>query len=538
MKKRHKMQVAVSKPQDNLWIEASPKGRLSFNLLANLTNFTLNILIGLWLVPYLIRHLGIAAYGLVPLAISMIFYMEIFTIALNSAVGRFMTLAMDRQDYDDANRIFNTSFWCSLTGVVLLLGPGLWLTSQVRFFFNVPLGYEEQFARLFFFVILVFLLTTLRSPFNVASFCRNRFELSNAVAIAETVVRVSIIILLFTLFVPQVWYMGLAMLCASGFGFFLSLMVWRYLMPMLAVRWSDFSRQTLKELTGMGIWMFISHIGNILFFGIDLLVVNKMLGTEAGGKYGAIMIWSNALRALAGVLSGVFTPTIISLYGQQDTPELLAYARKSVKFVGLLMALPIGLICGLAQPLLHIWLGPSFETLAPLMILMSIHLCVNLATMPLIGVMVATNRVSLNGLLTCLMGAGNLGLAVWLSGPAGWGMYGVAAAGAIMLTAKNLLFTSSYSAHLLNLPFHIFFRELLPIVLATTGTIIAAKLITSIIDITGWFTLIGTVGGISITFIISTYLGILTREEKNVILSKINYRHFLINKIFETNEDR
>ena len=78
---------------------------------------------GLWLTPYLIRHLGVAAYGLVPLAVTVTSYMGLFTTALNAAVGRFITLCLDRHDYAEANRIFNTSFWGTVAVLVILLGP-------------------------------------------------------------------------------------------------------------------------------------------------------------------------------------------------------------------------------------------------------------------------------------------------------------------------------------------------------------------------------------------------------------------------------
>ena len=166
------------------------RGRFAVNLGSNLANFGLGILVGLWFTPYLIRHLGVAAYGLVPLAVTVTSYMGLFTTALNAAVGRFITLSLDRHDYTEANRVFNTSFWGTVAVLFLLLGPALWLASQVRFFFNVPAGYEDQFAWLFLSTMGMFFLTTLASPFGIATFCRNRFDLSNAVAIATTLVRV------------------------------------------------------------------------------------------------------------------------------------------------------------------------------------------------------------------------------------------------------------------------------------------------------------------------------------------------------------
>ena len=117
-----------------------------------------------------------------------------------------------------------------------------------------------------------------------------------------------------------------------------------------------------------------------------------------------------------------------------------------MKLVGLLMALPIGLICGLSSPLLQTWLGPKFAELSWLMTLMTIHLSVNLAVLPLFSIQTATNAVRTPALVMIVMGMGNLGLAIFLAGPMGWGLYGVAAAGAIALTAKNLVFTPLYAA--------------------------------------------------------------------------------------------
>ena len=513
--------AALSKPQDAMAVETPPKGRFVINLAANAANFSVNILVGLWWVPYLIRHLGVAGYGLIPLAMTVGVYIDFFTIALNSSVGRFMTLSLDRGDYSNANRIFNTSFWGSLALMMLVLGPAQWLASQARFFFNVPPGYEDQFVWLFRIILVVFCLAPLRSAFGISCFARNRFDLANSISIAETFVRVAVTVLLFTLWVPEVWHIGLAVLIAYVAGLTLVVLVWRYLTPMLTLQPSAFSLQTFQELTGIGKWILISQLGIILYVGMDLIVVNKMLGAEAGGQYGAVMIWPNMLRALAGVLSGVFAPTIISLYGRQDITGLISYCRRAVKFVGLLLALPVGLICGLAQPLLRVWLGPLFEPLGPLLMLMSFQLCVNLAIWPLGTLQIATERVRIPGILTCVLGAGNLGLALFLVGRVGWGMYGVAAAGAIMLTAKNLIFTPYYGAKILGLGYRTFYREIIPIILSTallTGT---GWLLSKTFQINTWFTL-GLVGIIlSSVYVIAGYQLLLTKEERQFLLRLI-----------------
>jgi len=66
--------------------------QLPRNLAANIAYFLVNILIGVLLVPYFIDTLGVAAYGLIPLATSITGYVAIVVQSLNTAVTRFPSL--------------------------------------------------------------------------------------------------------------------------------------------------------------------------------------------------------------------------------------------------------------------------------------------------------------------------------------------------------------------------------------------------------------------------------------------------------------
>jgi len=61
------------------------------NLTANIAYFLVNIVIGVRLVPYFINTLGVAAYGIIPLATSITGYVAIVVQSLNTAVTRFLS---------------------------------------------------------------------------------------------------------------------------------------------------------------------------------------------------------------------------------------------------------------------------------------------------------------------------------------------------------------------------------------------------------------------------------------------------------------
>ena len=515
-------------PKPPVSVEAAPpgqpaikRGRAVTNLAANLANFAFGLFVGLWFTPYLIRNLGTASYGLIPLVSQITGYLVVVTVLLSSVVGRYVTIALERHDNEEANRFFNTALFGNVFMVVLLFVPAMLAAWNIERLIVLPSGQETQVRWLFACTIAGFFLATIQSPFGVATFYTNRLELQSAISVLQQVARVALVVGLFTLLRAQIWQVGLATVLSMFIGWGWSIRLWRRLTPMLRVSISHFRFSALRNLLSTGGWFSVNHVGAILFLAIDLVVVNRLFGAESGGRYAVALQWSALLRSFATVIASVFTPTIVYLYARKETNELVAYSRRAVKFMGLLMALPIGLICGFSVPLLQTWLGLNFVDLAWLMSLMTVHLSVTIAVYPLFGIQYATNRVRIPAIVTIVMGAGNLALAILLARPMGWGLYGVAAAGAITLSAKNLIFTPLYAAHVLHRHWDGFLLEILPITLITLGTAAVAKLLATTWDISGWFSLIAAGVGISVVYAAIGYWLMLNREERRVAWSML-----------------
>ncbi len=433
------------------------------NFLSNVGFFALNTLTSVWFVSYLIRHLGIAVYGLVPLAMVITSYLNLVTFVLNSAVGRHMTIALEQSNAQEVAKIFNTAFWGSilLSGVVLL--PGIFLIFFADKWLNLPPGHEVGVKWLFTCTVSAFVLTAVGSTFNIVAYCRNRFDLQNLVNIASVIVRVGTVVILFNFFTPSLWQVSLGILLAAVISFWGSILISDHLLPGQKIHISWFNFQTLGAMSATGIWMVISQIGTMLLLNIDLLVANKLFGPLESGRYASVMQWSALLRNFGTVVAGIFGPTIIAYYAKNEMERLIGYSRKAVKIVGLVVALPVGLICGFSKPLLTVWLGPDFAILAPLMSLMTFHLCLNLGYLPLHSICMATNRLKVPAILQVVIGFLNLFLAIFLAKFFNMGLYGIALAGVVVLSLKNIVFNPFYCAYIIKKPYTIFMRELLPL---------------------------------------------------------------------------
>ncbi len=73
---------------------------------------------------YLIGKLGLAVYAMIPLTQNIVAYTAILTSALNTAVTRFLTIELEKNQMALANKTFNTALF-SVIGLFLLLTPAI-----------------------------------------------------------------------------------------------------------------------------------------------------------------------------------------------------------------------------------------------------------------------------------------------------------------------------------------------------------------------------------------------------------------------------
>jgi membrane protein EpsK len=142
---------------------------------------------------------------------------------------------------------------------------------------------------------------------------------------------------------------------------------------------------------------------------------------------------------------------------------------------------------------------------------------------PLYPLPLAVNRVKTPGLVTLVVGVGNVALALFLAGPAGWGLYGIAAAGAITLTVRHLLFTPLYSAYILNQPWTTFYKGVPVFVLATLLITGLCRATLWLWPISNWLELILGGIGMSLVFLIIAYL-LLAPSERAELKESIKNR--------------
>ncbi|WP_373033573.1 oligosaccharide flippase family protein [Sulfurovum sp.] len=420
--------------------------QLPLNLITNIAVFILSTIIGLFMTPFLIKYIGIEGFGVIRLALAIPVYVGLSMLLISGAVSRFLTIDLQRNDLKAANKTFNTAFF-GMFGISLLLLPIVYFFSfNINIFFSIPTLFKEDAVFLFLGILLSSLVTVFSAMFMIPTFANNRLDINNFVRIGTLTLQTVLMIALVYWFTFPLTSVGLAHLVAAILGLIISLKIWKRFSPSISIDVRLFSLSKFKELAFMGSWLIIDQVGTILFLYVDLLVVNYVFGASATGEYSIPLQWQTMLRSLASVLAGVIAPMILISYARGEFDKLRTLSYSSVKFLGLALAIPIGLICGFAPVLLTLWVGEEFLHLVPLLWLMLIPMGINLALVALFPINTAFNKIKIPAYVTLFTGAMNVLLALLLTMQFDMGLYGVALAGAISFTTRNLLFTVLYTA--------------------------------------------------------------------------------------------
>ena len=434
------------------------KRQLPVNATFQSMAFLIRVGVGIWLVPYLVDHLGTAAYGLIPIAALMTQYASLISNSISVALNRYLTMALHQGDPDDANRVYSTAFFTFLT-VGALQAPLFALAiAHAGKLVNIPDELYRDAQLLLVFSAAAFIVNLMASVYTVPMYAFNRLDISRGIDMARILLRLVGIVAIFGTMGPALKYVGYVDLGIALICLFLQRSASRRLAPALAIRPRFFEWPKVRQVSGLSGWLLVNQVGSLLFLQMDVWVCNRFVDPASAGQYAALLHWPSLLRQGGLTLASVVAPMIMIYYTRNEMEQLVRLSTASVRILSLAISVAVVILCTLSGPLLGLWLGDAYMELAPLMMVMLLHLAVNVGVTPLFNVQVAVQKVKLPAVVTLVGGIANLMIAIYLARYMGWGLYGVAAAGAIVLTAKNFLFTTLYAAYILQLPWLTFMR--------------------------------------------------------------------------------
>lgn len=459
------------------------------NIITSVGVMVVNLFISFWLSPYIIRTIGVEANGFVSLANNFVTYANLIVTALNAMAARFITISYIQGDYKKANIYYNSVFWGNLIIVVVLLLPAAYLIVRLENFIDVPSDILVDVKILFSLVFLPFFVRTGAPNWDCGTYITNRMDLSYIPNMATSVLRCVLLVGMFTMWTPHVWYVSLT----STLIGFITLGIAGYythkLTPELRVKLKNpiWSWKAIKELVGAGIWSAISNGGYMLLNGLDLLVCNVYIGSTAMGILSLSKTLPSILIQLSDSIRGAFGPELTISFAKGDKENIFKCINRAMKITSVVVSIPAAGLAVMGDAFYALWVpNQDAQLLQTLTILAILSYLVNSGIVILFNVFSTVNKVKYNSLAMIISGICSFAISLLMIYYTDLDIYAVAGVSSIITICKNLVFTVPMAAKLLGYKWYRFYPQVGISVLCTSLTILAGIIVRQFMSVDSW----------------------------------------------------
>ena len=425
--------------------------RLAINLISNLLAFTIQFGVNLFLTPYIINSLGSEAYSFIPLTNNIIGYITIINVAFYSMTGRFVSVALNQGNTKQANIYFNSSTAANCALTIFLLIPSTLLILYVNKILIIPDNLFKDVQITFFFSLLSMNISMALASFGAVYFVKNRVDLSARRNIEGNIIRVVLLVSLFIVFQPKIYFINATMFVVTLYSCGANLYYTKKMMPEIILNRKYVRKSAIKTLLSSGIWNSVNELSTVLLTTLDLLLANLLAGSLASGNYSVAKTVPNFVQSIISVLIAVFVPQLTIYFAQHKKKEMLHNISFSVKLIGAFTAIPVGFLLAAGQDFFHLWVPTqNANLLHGLSILTLIPLAITSCTSIINNVFTVTNNLKVPSLVLLFCGIINTLGVIILMKCTPLGIWAIPAVALVTGIGRSFFFAPMYAAHCLH----------------------------------------------------------------------------------------
>lgn len=358
------------------------------NVLATIGARVVNMARGVCLVPFLLSHIGLEAYGIWTTIFILVTYVGLTTMGVSNVYIKYVAEFTARREYDKANALLSTGLavtipTCGALFAAIVLGWN-WFAPWL----HLPASHASDGKEAVLIVLGVFL----------SSIAFNAFGdmLTGTQQIASTQVFLTISILVE--FALIVWLVGAGRGIRGLAEAYLARTVindgltwwWAH----RTIKWLRLSprriqRESLRYVVHFGGLVQLQSMLAILQVSIDRLCALTLIDAAAAGLLDVAKKWPTSISSIPTAFFAALLPAASHVDAASDRSTWLANLQElylnGARYSNLCTAAFCAAMAFWSYPIMHVWLGPALpmrEFLIPLFVVFSVAMQFHMLTGP------------------------------------------------------------------------------------------------------------------------------------------------------------
>jgi len=402
----------------------------------------LKIIIGFFMLPFLIHNLGDSLYGLWILVMSFMSYYTLLRMGLSSAVSRFLSQAVGKNNEDEMSMIASTAFFLYLgISLIMVLATLVLISFGTSVFSNV----KQYDASLFKILILILGINTAIAPpmsvFGAVLVSHLKYTVGEIINIAHLLMINCLIFLFISL------GKGLIFIALTYFFCNLAKSIYIYFYikkkhSEVTIKWSLFSRKKFKILFTFSFFAFISQFAETLRYKLDTIVITIFIGLAAITYYNIASSMINYFSILIIATVGVFGNYVSQEEGRRDfnsIREKFIFVTKINTYISIFVG------CSMifyGKEFIHRWMGVKYNESYSILLILVIAAIINLSQFTSANVLIGISKNKFLAISNLIEGVFNIIISIILVKY--YGLIGVALGTAIPMIIIKLFIQPWY----------------------------------------------------------------------------------------------
>jgi O-antigen/teichoic acid export membrane protein len=410
-------------------------------------NPVLNIVVGLFMIPFVIGSIGDRWYGLWILVAHLVGYYGFLELGISTANERFIARALGQQDDDEIGRVFNSSlFLFTIVGFFSLLISIIIALISSRFVHDpaeIPI-----FRGVILLIGIDMAISFPARAFFGFLYAHVRYDIVNIFGISKLLVRTA----LFVYFLSRgfgIISMAIITLGVDIMQYSITALYTLKKHPSARLKFFYYSKETIRTLLGYSIYSFISNVAKQLRFHISSFVITAFLGlalvphfnigARIAGYY--LLVITNAVALMKPVFS--------SLEGRGDFDQIRDKYIFTVKLNTIFSVFIGGSLLIYGKAFIARWMGADYMDSWDVLLVLTIGMIFNTIQITPVTLLYGISKHKFYSIVMVIEGVANILLSIILIRK--YGIVGVAFGTTIPMLITSILIIPVYTNRVINM---------------------------------------------------------------------------------------
>lgn len=416
----------------------------------------INVLVGIFLSPFILHRLGDAAFGIWVLIFSVTGYYGLFDLGIRSSIIRYVSKHTAAGDHEKLAQFVNTALF-TYTGIgIVTMALTLGLNTSIERMFHIP---PEMHAQARWLLLMVGASVSLGFPLGVFGGMMEglqRFYILNWTGTASSLLRAALIVYFMHRGYGLITVALITVLLPIVFSVVCGIIVFRLCPVPLGWRYAD--RESFRHMATYGGTTFVAIVAAQLRFRTDAVVLGSMMTAVAITYFNIGSRMVDYAQNFLSSMAQIFVPMASQSEATGDAGRLRKLYIAGNRACAFTIFPVAAILLILGKDIIRIWVGARYVPHSyPVLVVLMIPFALTMMQGASARILYGLGKHRTYAVVTLIEGVANLILSIALV-PA-LGIVGDALGTAIPLGFTAIVFLPRHMKKQIGVPVSTFLRE-------------------------------------------------------------------------------